>query len=303
MHDAIIIGAGPAGLTSALYLLRSGKSVLLLEKEGIGGQIATSPRLENYPAIKTISGMEWADRAFDQVSELGVNFDFGEAKSIKKLQEGGFEVDYGSLAQAKTVIIAAGCHHKKLGIPNEDKLVGHGISYCATCDGPFYKGQNVLVIGDGNSAVQYAIELSNICNKVTVITLFDRFFADKVIVDRMLSLPNVEVIHNMESKEFIGEKELKAVSFLDRESGQTKVIEADGAFVAIGQKPELESFSNLIELENGYAVVDENMQTKTPGIYAVGDCREKKSRQVVTAISDGAIAAISARSYIDQYQS
>ena len=224
MHDAIIIGAGPAGLTSALYLLRSGKSVLLLEKEGIGGQIATSPRLENYPAIKTISGMEWADRAFDQVSELGVNFDFGEAKSIKKLQEGGFEVDYGSLAQAKTVIIAAGCHHKKLGIPNEDKLVGHGISYCATCDGPFYKGQDVLIIGDGNSAVQYAIELSNICNKVTVITLFDRFFADKVIVDRTLSLPNVEVIHNMESKEFVGEKELKAVSFLDRESGQTKVI-------------------------------------------------------------------------------
>ena len=303
MHDAIIIGAGPAGLTSALYLLRSGKSVLLLEKEGIGGQIATSPRLENYPAIKTISGMEWADRAFDQVSELGVNFDFGEAKSIKKLQEGGFEDDYGSLAQAKTVIIAAGCHHKKLGIPNEDKLVGHGISYCATCDGPFYKGQDVLIIGDGNSAVQYAIELSNICNKVTVITLFDRFFADKVIVDRTLSLPNVEVIHNMESKEFVGEKELKAVSFLDRESGQTKVIEADGAFVAIGQKPKLEAFSNLIELKNGYAVVDENMQTKTPGIYAVGDCRDKKSRQVVTAISDGAIAAIAARSYIDQYQS
>lgn len=303
MHDAIIIGAGPSGLTSALYLLRSGKSVLLLEREGIGGQIATSPRLENYPAIPTISGIEWADRAFNQISDLGVSFDFGDATAIKPLQEGGFEVDYGSLAQAKTVIIAAGCHHKKLGIPNEDQLVGHGISYCATCDGPFYKGQDVLVIGDGNSAVQYAIELSGICRKVTVITLFDKFFADKVIVDRMLSLPNVEVIHNMESKEFVGEKELKAVSFLDKQTGETKVIEADGAFVAIGQKPEMEAFSNLVELQNGYAVVDESMQTKTPGVYAVGDCRVKKSRQVVTAISDGAIAAMAARAFIDQYQS
>ena len=303
MYDVIIIGAGPAGLSAALYLRRSNRSVLLLEGEGIGGQIAKSPRLENYPAIETVSGMEWADRVFNQVDGLGVNFDFGRVTSIEKLSEGHFKVDYGTVAEGKAVIVAAGCHHRNLGLAKEESFVGHGLSYCATCDGAFYKDQKVLVVGDGNSAVQYAITLANLCKKVVVCTLFDDFRADPIIVKNLLGLANVEIRHNLESKELLGEKEMTGVRFLNKETNQDETIAADGLFVAIGQIPNNEPFLPLVELENGFIVVNEDMQTKTDGLFAAGDCRVKKTRQVVTAVSDGAIAAVSADKYLNSLQS
>ena len=300
MHDVIIIGAGPAGLSAALYLLRSNLDVLLIEKEGIGGQIAKSPRLENYPAIESISGMEWADKLFNQIDNLGVHFDFGEVTTIKKLGEAHFQVDYGTIEESKAVIIASGVSHRNLGLPKEEQFVGHGLSYCATCDGAFYKDQDVLVVGDGNTAVQYAISLANLCKKVTICTLFDKFFADEIIVQRMESLPNVVIRHNLESKELLGEKELTGVRFLNKESGEMETLNADGVFVAIGQVPHNEAFAPLVDLEKGFITVDEDMQTKTPGLFAAGDCRAKKTRQVVTAISDGAIAAVSVEKYLSR---
>ena len=300
MHDVIIIGAGPAGLSAALYLLRSNLDVLLIEKEGIGGQIAKSPRLENYPAIESISGMEWSDRLFDQINNLGVQFDFGDVTSIKKIGEGHFQVDYGTVKECKAVILANGVHHRNLGLPKEEQFVGHGLSYCATCDGAFYKDQDVLVIGDGNTAVQYAISLANLCKKVTICTLFDKFFADEIIVKRLESLPNVVVRHNLESKELLGDKELTGVRFLNKESGEMETLNADGVFVAIGQAPHNEAFAPLVDLEKGFIAVDEDMQTKTPGLFAAGDCRVKKTRQVVTAVSDGAIAAVSVEKYLSR---
>ena len=300
MHDVIIIGAGPAGLSAALYLLRSNLDVLLIEKEGIGGQIARSPRLENYPAIESISGMEWADKLFNQIDNLGVHFDFGEVTTIKKLGEAHFQVDYGTIEESKAVIIASGVSHRNLGLPKEEQFVGHGLSYCATCDGAFYKDQDVLVVGDGNTAVQYAISLANLCKKVTICTLFDKFFADEIIVKRMESLPNVVIRHNLESKELLGDKELTGVRFLNKESGEMETLNADGVFVAIGQVPHNEAFAPLVDLEKGFITVDEDMQTKTPGLFAAGDCRVKKTRQVVTAVSDGAIAAVSVEKYLSR---
>ena len=194
MYDSIVIGGGPAGLTTALYLLRAGKSVLVLEKEAPGGQIAKSPRLENFPSIKAISGMDFSSELFDQVTDLGADFELENGVAIEK--EGDvFKVktDWGE-HEGKTVVIATGCEHRHLGLPREEELTGHGISYCAVCDGAFYKDEDVLLIGDANTAIQYAISLSQTSRKVTVATLFDRFFADDILVKRMKGIPNIQGI-------------------------------------------------------------------------------------------------------------
>lgn len=299
MTDVIVIGGGPAGMTACLYLLRAGKSVLLLEKEAIGGQIAKSPRLENYPAIESISGMDWAYNLFNQISGLGVAFDFGEVNSIAKREDGVFEVKYGaSTAESKSVIIATGCEHKKLGLPGEEELSGHGVSYCATCDGAFFKDEDVAVIGDGNTAVQYAISLSSICRNVTIMTLFDHFFADQIITKRMLDLPNIKWMKEVSTTAFVGEGDLTGVKYKGKD-GNENTLPCSGAFVAIGQVPSNEAFAPLAELEKGFIAVDESKQTKTPGLFAAGDCTVKKVRQVATAIADGAIAAVSSAAYID----
>lgn len=297
--DTIIIGGGPAGMTSALYLLRAGKSVLILEKETFGGQIAESPRLENYPSVKTISGMDFSSKLFDQIVDLGATFEVEDAKSIEKIA-GGFKVttDYG-VHEAKSVIIASGVKHRTLGNPRENELIGHGLSYCAVCDGAFYKGKDVVLIGDANTALQYAIMLSESSSKVTVCTLFDRFFADDILVKTMKKIPNIVYYHNLALEEFKGDKELTSCVFVDTKTKEKKEIPCAAAFVAIGQIPDNERFANLIELEKGFIKTDESMQTKTSGLYAIGDCRIKKIRQVLTASSDGAIAAVSIANYLN----
>ncbi len=301
MLDIIVIGAGTAGMTSALYALRNGKSVLVLESENFGGQIANSPRVENYPSIKSISGSEFSEKLFEQIIDLGAEFELENAQRIEKL-DGRFVVttDYNTY-EAKSVIIATGVHHKKIGIAREDELVGKGISYCAVCDGAFYKDEEVVLIGDANTALQYSILLTNYCKKVKVCTWMDKFFGDKALVDTLLKKDNVEWLPNLNTKEFIGEPELTAVKFSSRDNGEDVIVPCKACFIAIGQVPDNDRFSNVVELDKtGYIVAGEDCKTATDGVFVAGDCRTKAVRQLTTAVNDGAIAATAACLYCDQ---
>ncbi len=300
VYDSIIVGAGPSGLTAALYLRRAGRSVLLLEKESIGGQIALSPRLENFPSIPSISGEEFSDRLFSQVTDLGADFELEDVKSLSKDEESGIftvTTNYSS-HQGKTVILAAGCAHRSLGIPGEKELTGKGVSYCAVCDGPFYAGKEVLLIGDANTALQYAISLSSLCSKVTIATLFDRFFGDAVLQEKLLALPNIEIHHCLSAQRFDQEGDKIQTTFLNTKNNEKALFQSDGVFVAIGQVPHNDPFMPFVETEKGFILTDEQMSTKTRGLFACGDCRKKAVRQVVTATGDGAIAATSANAYL-----
>lgn len=302
MHDIIVIGAGPAGLTACLYALRSGKSVLVFEKETIGGQIATSPKVENYPSIKQISGMELATNMFDQVMELGVDFEYDEIISVEKNND-IFTVKTSSDSfESKAVIIATGVKHRKLNLPNEEELIGAGISYCATCDGPFFKNQDVAVIGDGNSAFQYALLLANYCKSVTICTLFDWFLADKALVDKAKSLNNIKIITDVSTIEYlVKDDNLSGLKFKNLKTEEISTLDVQGCFVAIGQIPDNKIFSNLVDLdEQGFIIANETCLTKTEGLYVCGDCRTKDVRQVTTAVADGAISAVQAVKYIDK---
>lgn len=298
MFDTIIIGCGPSGMTAALYLLRANKSVLLLEKEGIGGQIAESPRLENYPSIPSISGSEFADKLFSQIQDLGAEFEFAEALEIQKEGDTYIVKTDGDAYSARSVILANGCKHRKLGLEREEELTGHGISYCATCDGAFFRGQNVVVIGDANSALQYAIALSEICKHVQIMTLFDRYFADPILVKRVQENPKISAEHEWSAIRFEGNKDLTGVIFQNTKTKEIQTIPCQGCFIAIGQIPHNDAYASFVDLNRGFIVTDENMATKTPGLFACGDTRVKKVRQVATAIGDGANAAMNCLAYL-----
>lgn len=303
MYDIIVIGAGPAGLTASLYALRSGKSVLIFEKETIGGQIATSPKVENYPSIKQISGMELATNMFDQVMELGINFEYDEITEIIKESDHFIVKTSSDSFESKAVIIATGVKHKKLNLANEEDLIGSGISYCATCDGPFFKNQDVAVIGDGNSAFQYASLLANYCSSVTICTLFDWFLADKALVDKVKSLENVKIITDVSTTEYLisSNNELEGLKFKNLKTQEESTLKVNGCFIAIGQIPDNKIFKDLVSLnDQGFIIADESCTTKTEGLFVCGDCRTKEVRQVATAVSDGAIAAVQAVKYLDK---
>lgn len=300
MKDIIVIGAGTAGMTAALYSLRNGKTVLILESEAIGGQIASSPRVENFPSIKQISGSEFSDNLFEQISDLGVEFELDKVLKVEK------NVNYFTVTgeyntyEAKAVIIATGVKHKKIHLPMEDELVGKGVSYCAVCDGPFYSGKDVALIGDGNTALQYSLLLANYCNKIYVCTLFDKFFGDLTLVKRLKEKENITVIPNVALKEFKYDDELTGLVFKSMTEEKNIELNVSGVFIAIGQMPDNSSFSNLVDLDkDGYIMANDNMETKTKGLFVCGDCRSKKIRQLTTAVADGAIASISAVNYID----
>ena len=297
MFDTIIIGCGPSGMTAALYLLRANKSVLLLEKEGIGGQIAESPRLENYPSIPSISGSEFADKLFSRIQDLGAEFEFAEALEIQKEGDTYIVKTDGDAYSARSVILANGCKHRKLGLEREEELAGHGISYCATCDGAFFRDQNVVVIGDANSALQYAIALSEICKHVQIMTLFDRYFADPILVKRVQENPKISAEHEWSAIRFEGNKDLTGVTFQNTKTKEIQTIPCQGCFIAIGQIPHNDAYASFVDLNRGFIVTDENMATKTPGLFACGDTRVKKVRQVATAIGDGANAAMNCLAY------
>ena len=304
MYDIIIIGAGAAGMTSALYALRNGKKVLVLEGESLGGQIATSPRLENFPSIKEISGEAFADNLYEQIDALGAEVEIERAVRIEKKAEGDFLVhtEYGQY-EGRSVIIAAGVKHKHLKTKHDrEDLVGKGVYYCAVCDGPFYKGQEVALVGDANTALQYALLLSGYCKKVYMYTLFDKFFGDANLVKAVRAKENIEVRPDTSVVDFIGDDELKAIEYTDKDGNLCRQ-EIPAVFVAIGQVPDNGAFANVADLDDaGYIVADESCKTRTPGVFVAGDCRTKAVRQVSTAVSDGAIAATNASLYLESLE-
>ncbi len=297
MFDVIVVGGGPAGMGVALNLLRAGRDVLILECNAFGGQMATSPRLENIPGTISISGLEFSDKLFEQITELGAQFELETVTEIQK-KDGSFVVktDWNSY-ECHAVVLANGCSHRKMGLPKEDELVGHGISYCAVCDGAFYVGHEACIIGDANTALQYALMLGNYCPKVHIFALFNRLFADQILIDRVKNDAKYDVTYNVSLQEFIGEDELKGLRFKNTQTEEEFTIKTNNVFIAIGQIPHNEPFKDLIELDKGFVVTNELMETNVPGIFAVGDTRKKSVRQVITALGDASVAAV----MIDRY--
>lgn len=295
-YDIIIIGCGPAGMTSAIYALRSGKSVLILEKESIGGQIASSPLVENYPGYSSISGAELSNNLYEQVINLGGQIELEEVIEIKVGKEKEV-ITTDNTYSASAIIIATGAKHRLLGLPNEKELIGNGIHFCVSCDGAFYKDKTVCVIGGGNSAVINALTLSDICKKVIVIQNLSDLTAEKKLADKLKDKKNVEIHYNSKVKEIIGEDELKSIII---ENALEQEIETDGMFISIGLVPESNFIKNLIKVNNyNYIESDNSCNTNIEGIFVAGDVRSKKIRQLTTAVNDGTIAAIEAMEYID----
>ena len=302
MYDIIVVGAGPAGLTAALYARRADKSVLVIEKETFGGQITYSPRVENYPGFSVMSGNEFAEKLIDQVTDQGAEIELDTVTGIDG-KAGDFTV-HGESAdyKAKAVIIAAGSKHRQLGLPKENELIGEGVSYCAVCDGAFYRGKTVAVIGGGNTALQEAIALSEGCSHVYVVQNLDFLTGEERLQRDIEQKNNITVILGKVVKELLGEGSMTGIVIADN-SGNTETLEVDGIFVAIGQKPENEPFKNVLDLDEwGYIVSGEDCLPKgaDDGIFVAGDCRTKKIRQVTTATGDGAVAALAACRFVDE---
>ena len=302
MLDIIVIGGGPAGMTAALYALRNGKSVLVLEKHGFGGQITYSPKVENWPGTAQMSGNEYADAFLEQILAQGAEVDLAEALRVE--DHGDYKTvftDDGQQRDARAVIIAAGVKHRMLGLPGENELVGEGISFCAVCDGDFYSGQTVCVAGGGNSALQEAILLAGKCAKVIMLQDLPEFTGEKKLQDILFSRPNVEKKTGVKITALNTEDgALRSVTVEPQDGGAAEQVACDGLFVAIGLIPENCAFAELADLNRwGYFDSDEKCETKTPGIYVAGDCRSKSVRQLTTAAGDGAVAALAACRYID----
>ena len=304
MYDIIIVGGGPAGLTAAVYGLRAGKTVLVIEKNGFGGQIAYSPKVENIPGTITISGSEFADKLTEQAMNLGADVELENVVAVEN--RGDVKVvttEEGSTYEGKTVILAVGVKHRMLGLPGEHDLVGKGLSFCAVCDGAFYAGQDTVMIGGGNSALQEALLLSEVCRKVTVVQNLPVFTGEKKLADALMTKENVEVLfsHLVTGYTQAGGM-LTGVEVKNSETGEVKTIAADGVFLAVGLVPENGAFESLAQLDGrGYFAAGESCTTATPGVFVAGDCRAKEIRQVTTAAGDGAVAAMAACRFLDQH--
>ncbi|MBQ9531756.1 MAG: FAD-dependent oxidoreductase [Eubacterium sp.] len=302
MYDIIVVGGGPAGMTAALYAQRNGKSALVIEKAGFGGQITHSPKVENFPSRLTMSGNEFADELFSQILEQGAEFEIETVSSIE--DKGSYKVvstEEGSKFEGKAVIIATGVKHRMLGLEGENELVGEGISFCAVCDGDFYKNKVVCVAGGGNSALQEAILLSDKCSKVIMLQDMPYFTGEQRLQDVLFARDNVEAHTGVKIEKLLTENNEFCGVEIKNTEGETKRIDADGLFVAIGLVPENEPFKDLAELNDyGYFDSNESCLTKTPGVFVAGDCRSKQIRQITTAAADGTIAALAACNYINQ---
>ena len=299
MYDIIIIGGGPAGLTAALYARRANKSVLVIEKGSFGGQITYSPKVENIPGFLSVTGNEFAEKLVEQVLEQGADVEAAEVLSLRDGDVKTVVTDSGEF-DGKTIIIATGARHRLLGLPNEERYVGEGISFCAVCDGAFYEGKTVAVIGGGNSALQEALLLSDLAKKVYVVQNLDFLTGEEKLSEQLYERENVQVILGTVVKSLHGEGELTGITVANEKSGEETLLSVDGMFVAIGLVPQNEIFSGILSLDGrGYAEAGEACITSARGIFAAGDCRVKKIRQVATAAADGAIAALAACDYID----
>lgn len=298
LYDVIIIGAGPAGMTAALYARRADRSVLLIEKETFGGQITFSPNVENFPTHMAISGSALADQMLSQVQAQGADV---ELDTVLKLQKNGdiftLQGEFGSY-EAKSVILATGAKHRVLGLEHEAELVGAGVCYCAVCDGAFYRGQKVAVIGGGNTALQDAILLAELCEKVIIVQNLPTLTGEQVLQSRIAQLANVEMITNATVTKLCGEDALTGI-LLQTPTGE-QALDVTGVFIAIGQQPDNQAFADYAALDDyGYIQADERCLTNTAGLFVAGDCRTKAVRQIVTATADGATAALAACRYLD----
>ena len=299
MHDLIIIGGGVAGMTAAVYAARAGLSSLVIEKAGFGGQAALTDKIENYPSMKVVEGWELAANMKAQIDALGVESLSADVTGLVKNGD-VFSVatDTGELT-AKAVIIANGVRRRELGIPGEDRLRGRGISWCAVCDGGFFRKKKTAVIGAGNSALGDAVYLANLCEEVYVIFRRERPTASKSYLDKLSELGNVKLMPRHIPVEIKGERRVSALRVKNLDTDEEYDIEVNGVFEAVGLIPDNGLFSDLVELdERGYILTDDEMRTRTPGLFAAGDTRQKSLRQIVTACSDGAIAATSAHEYL-----
>lgn len=301
MYDVIVVGGGPAGMTAALYALRNNKTVLVIEKAGFGGQITYSPKVENYPGTKQMSGNEFADRFLDQILAQGAEVETDTVTAIRADGAVKTVVTECGEFQGKAVVLATGVKHRMLGIEGEYELVGNGLSFCAVCDGDFYRGKKVAVIGGGNSALQEATLLADVCEEVTLVQNLDDFTGERRLADGLLKRKNVKAVVGTTVEGFIREGgELKGLKLCKTATGEKSELSCDGLFVAIGLIPENEAFGEWAALDRyGYFESGEDCTTKTEGIYCAGDCRRKSVRQLTTAAADGAVAALAACRYID----
>lgn len=298
MYDIIIIGAGTAGLSAAIYGRRSGKNVLVIEKLSYGGQIINTPEIENYPGIQKISGFEFATALNKQAKDLGAEIVSGDVTGVSANgpDYASFTVETGKAKyEGSKVIIATGSKNRPLGLEHEKEWIGKGISYCATCDGMFFRGKTVAVAGGGNTALEDAAFLSNYCEKVYLIHRRNELRGEQKLQDNLREKENVEFVLNVAIEGIDGQDRLSSINVSDKETGEKRNIPIDGLFIAIGQMPQNEVFVPLVELDDkGYIIAGEDCKTKTPGIYAAGDCRTKEVRQLTTAAADGAVAALAA---------
>ena len=299
MYDLIVIGGGPAGLTAALYARRANKTVLVIEKGSFGGQITYSPKVENIPGFTEITGNEFGEKMIEQVLAQEAEVECAEVLEVKDGVYKTVVTDSGEFT-AKSLVIATGAKHRLLGLPDEEKYIGEGISFCAVCDGAFYEGKEVAVIGGGNSALQEAILLADLAKKVTVVQNLDFLTGEQKLQDKLATKPNVEVILGTVVDGFIGGDALEGIRVRKEADGTVSDLMVDGVFVAIGLVPQNEVFNGLVPLDpRGYIQCGEDCVTGTAGVFAAGDCRTKTIRQVTTAVADGAVAALAACAYAD----
>ena len=306
MIDVLIIGAGPAGLSAAIYAERAGKHAVCLEALTVGGQIVNTPEIENYPGIKKTSGFEFSMALFEQATELGAEIVYEKAARIE--EKPGSDVgkstyvvttQSGKEFECRSVILATGAKNRHLGLAREEELLGKGISYCATCDGAFFKGKDVAVNGGGNTALEDALFLSNYCRKVYIIHRRDQFRGEPKNLEALKGKDNIEYILDSTVTELIGEDRLEKVAVKNKNTGDIKEIPVSGLFIAIGQEPDNKPFASVVELdEKGYIKANESCKTQMSGVFVAGDCRTKAVRQLTTAASDGAVAALAACEYI-----
>lgn len=300
LYDVIIIGAGPAGMTSAIYASRANLSVLMLEKKYPGGQMLSTGEIENYTGYEEITGPDLSEKMFEHSKKFGTEFAFGEIISIE--EQDGIKILKSDNAEykAKTVIIATGTQSRLLGIPGEQEFANKGVSFCAVCDGAFFRNKNVVVIGGGDSAVEEALYLSNLVTKVTIVHRRDELRAQKILQDRAFNKENIEFVWDSVPVEIKGDRKVTHIAIKNVKTEEVTEIPADGIFIYIGMNPQTEVFKDLgIVDDSGYIPTDEHLATKIPGIFVAGDVRTKEIRQVVTATADGAIAAQSAYKYIE----
>lgn len=304
MYNIVVIGAGTAGFSAAIYGLRAGKKVLVLEAETYGGQIVNTPEVENYPGIKSISGFDFANNIYEQAKTLGAEVEYLKAEKVTSSDKCKIVHTGSKDIECRSVIIAAGVKNRKLGLDKEDELVGRGVSYCAICDGAFYKGKITGVVGGGSTALKDAEFLSAYCEKVYLIHRRDAFRGEQWLINDLKKKSNVELVLDSVVEELKADKKLEGITVKSIKTNETREIQLDGLFVAVGQVPVNDIFAPEIELDqDGYIIAGENCRTNMDGVFAAGDCRTKSVRQLATATADGAVAAVAACEYLSRHTS